>query len=281
MNNTFVLLFQCSDQKGIVARISEFILKHEGNIINADQYSTDPEGGHFFMRVEFFVKGADHDYGSINSDFIPVAEAFSAWWRIYDTSRTLKMGILVSSLDHCLAELLYLWRSKEIKAEIPFVISNYPKHRGLVEQYQIPFYHIPADKTNRREPEVLEIARDKADFLVLARYMLILSGGFLSGFGKDIINIHHGFLPSFKGAKPYHQAYQQGVKVIGTTAHFVIEKLDEGPIITQMVEHVSHKDSVDSLVRKGKNLEKQALARAISGYLDYRVIKYNNKTIIF
>lgn len=281
MDHTFILLFQCSDQKGIVARISDFILRQGGNIINADQYSTDPEGGHFFMRVEFFVKDSSADKEVLGARFAPVAEEFFGQWKIYDKRQTLRMGIMVSRFDHCLAELLYLWKSGELQVKIPFVISNYPQHKELVEQYRIPFYHVAADKNNRKEEELLNFACENSDFLVLARYMLIFSPEFLTKYSKDIINIHHGFLPSFKGAKPYHQAFDQGVKVIGATAHFVTSKLDEGPIITQMVEQVSHKDDVASLARKGKNLEKQALVRAIASYIDYRIIKYKNKTIIF
>ncbi|MFH1506843.1 MAG: formyltetrahydrofolate deformylase [Candidatus Omnitrophota bacterium] len=281
MHNTFILLFQCSDRKGIVARISDFILKHNGNIINADQHSTDPEGGHFFIRVEFFIKDISLDKKRLEEEFMSLAKDFDAQWQIHDKCHTLRMGVMVSDLDHCLAELLYLWRAKELKVDIPFVISSCSGHRGLVEQYRLPFYHIAADKNDRREEELLKIIEGTTDFLVLARYMLIFSPDFLVRYKKDIINIHHGFLPFFKGRRPYRQVFEQGVKVIGATAHFVTAELDEGPIITQMVEQVSHRDSFSSLVRKGKNLEKLALAKAIESYLDYRVIKYKNKTIIF
>jgi formyltetrahydrofolate deformylase len=278
---TFILLFQCRDQKGIVARISQFILEHGGNIITADQHSTDPEGGHFFMRVEFLADEKQHNKSYLNKDFAAIASRFDAAWNLYSKNDTLRMGILVSRADHCLIDLLYLWRSKELRVEMPFVASNYEGHRELVEQFKVPFYFIPANKLNRREDEFLALARDNSDFLVLARYMLVLSDKFLKQYGKDIINIHHGFLPSFKGADPYRQALEKGVKVIGATAHFVNEQLDEGPIISQQVERVSHRDDYESLVRKGKDLEKLALSDAIRSYLDYRIIRYRDTTIVF
>jgi formyltetrahydrofolate deformylase len=277
--NTFILLFQCRDQKGIVARVSEFILKHQGNIITADQYSTDPDAGYFVMRVEFNTEQVNK--ATLDIDFVPVAKQFGADWRIYDKAETLRMGILVSDDGHCLADILYLWGSGELKADIPFVLSNCSKHEKLVKQYNLPFYYLPATKESRREEEILERAVKETDFLVLARYMLVFSGDFLRRYSKDIINIHHGFLPSFKGADPYGKALEEGVKVIGATAHFVNEKLDEGPIIAQEVESVSHKDNRDDLVRKGRNLEKKALANALFSYLDHRIIRHGNKTIVF
>lgn len=276
----FILLFQCQDRKGIVARISDFILKINGNIITADQHSTDPEGGYFFIRVEFVLDHDQHNRQSLALAFKPVADEFSASWNLYDRTEILRMGIFVSEPDHCLVDLLYLWSAGELKVKIPFVLSNCEKHRKLVAGYNLPFYYVPADINNRREPELLSYA-GAADFLVLARYMLVLSPDFLQKYNKDIINIHHGFLPSFKGVDPYGQALKKGVKVIGSTVHFVDNQLDEGPIIAQEVEHVSHKDNREELIRKGKNLEKKALAGAVSSYIDYRIIKHENKTIVF
>lgn len=278
---SFVLLFQSKDRPGIVARVSDFILKHNGNIISADQYTTDPQHGYFFMHVEFVTDRSRWDKVSLAQDFSPVALEFSAEFKIYDKQEKLRMGIFVSKPDHCLFELLYLWKSGELVVEIPFVASNFEGHRGLVESYGIPFHFVPATREERREPELLALAKEKSDFLVLARYMIILSPQFLKEYNKDIINIHHGFLPSFKGADPYRQAFEEGVRVIGATAHFVTDKLDEGPIITQRVEYVTHKDDVASLTRKGKNLEKHCLANAILNYIDYRIIKHGNKTIVF
>ncbi|MFA5199452.1 MAG: formyltetrahydrofolate deformylase [Candidatus Omnitrophota bacterium] len=278
---TFILLFGCKDQKGIVARISDFILKHDGNIITADQYSTDPEGGHFFIRVEFVLGQDQYKKNDLTLEFSPIGSQFGASWNFYDKSETLRMGICVSEPDHCLVDLLYLWSSGELNVEIPFVLSNVEKHRKLAASYNVPFHYICADKNNRKEDELLSYALNSTDFLVLARYMLVLSPDFLQKYNKDIINIHHGFLPFFKGADPAAKALEEGVKVIGSTAHFVNNELDEGPIIAQEVQNVSHKDSREDLVRKGKNLEKKALASAIASYIDYRVIRYENKTIVF
>lgn len=277
----FILLFKCRDQRGIVAEISNFIFAHSGNIVCADQYSTDPEGGHFFMRVEFTVGDGRYDKIALEAELAPLAAKFGASFQLYERHQLLRMGVLVSSLDHCLVDILYLWRSGELAVKIPFVASNCQQHRKVVEQYDIPFHYIPATKEDTKEGELLSLALAESDFLVLARYMLVLSPEFLSSYGRDIINIHHGFLPSFKGAHPYRQALEKGVKVIGATAHFVTEVLDEGPIIAQAVEQVSHKDGLKALVRKGKNLEKRALADALRSYVDYRVIKHGNKTIVF
>ncbi|MDD2751716.1 MAG: formyltetrahydrofolate deformylase [Candidatus Omnitrophica bacterium] len=279
--HTFILLFQCQDQKGIVAKISDFIFRHGGNIISADQHTTDPQGGFFFMRSEFLLEQAQIDLTLLEKGLLAIAKEFNAQWQIYDKEKRLRMGIYVSRPGHCLAEILYLWKTNELYVDIPFVASNFAGHKELVEQYKIPFYFIAACKEDRKEADLLKIISAQTDFLVLARYMLVLSTQFLHSYNKDIINIHHGFLPSFKGAKPYHQALEEGVKVIGATAHFVSEKLDCGPIISQAVQAVSHKDDLDDLVRKGKNLEKRALSEAISAYIDYRVIKHNHKTIVF
>ena len=278
---TFILLFACQDQKGIVAKISDFILKHDGNIITADQHSTDPQGGYFFMRVEFILDKDKYNKEALSLAFSPVGKEFGANWNLYDQSETLRMGIFVSEPDHCLVDLLYLWNAGELKVKIPFVLSNCKKHAKLVEGYNLPFHYVAADKDNRKEAELLSYAQNSTDFLVLARYMLVLSADFLQKYNKDIINIHHGFLPFFKGADPATRALEEGVKVIGATAHFVNNQLDEGPIIAQEVEYVSHKDNHQELVRKGRNLEKKALAAAVSGYLDYRIIKHENKTIVF
>ncbi|MCX5694084.1 MAG: formyltetrahydrofolate deformylase [Candidatus Omnitrophica bacterium] len=277
----FILLFQCHDRKGIVARISDFILKIGGNIITADQYSTDPAGGYFFMRVEFILDDGQQNRQSLVLAFGPIAQEFGASWNLYDQAETLRMGILVSEPDHCLVDLLYLWNAGELKVQIPFVLSNCEKHRKLVTGYNLPFYYVPASKDNRQESQILSHSLASTDFLVLARYMLVLSSDFLHKYNKDIINIHHGFLPSFKGVDPYGQALNKGVKVIGSTVHFVDNQLDEGPIIAQEVEYVSHKDSRQDLIRKGRHAEKKALAQALSSYIDYRIIKHENKTIVF
>ena len=277
----FILLFQCQDRKGIVAKISDFILKIGGNIITADQHSTDPEGGYFFMRVEFVLDNDQHSRQHLALAFKPVGEEFGANWNLYDQEETLRMGIFVSEPDHCLVDLLYLWNAGELKVKIPFVLSNYEKHRKLVIGYNLPFYYVPTNKDDRRESELLAYVHGATDFLVLARYMLVLSPDFLQKYNKDIINIHHGFLPSFKGVDPYGQALKKGVKVIGSTVHIVNNQLDEGPIIAQEVEYITHKDNRQDIISKWKHAEKKALAQALSSYIDYRIIKHENKTIVF
>jgi len=277
---TFILLLRCPDRRGIVARISAYILSKGGNMISADQYSTDPQSGELFLRIEFFIAGRDIDLAALKKGFRKIADIFKAGYKFYDKDDILRMGIFVSKPGHCLFDLLYLWRSGELDVEIPFVASNHQEHRRLVEQFGVPFYYIKSCKNNRCEKEMLSLARE-ADFLVLARYMLVLSPKFLKNYNRDIINIHHGFLPSFKGADPYHQALRKGVKVIGATAHFVSKELDAGPIIAQAVERVSHKDDLDALKRKGKNLEKRALSDAVMHYVEHRIIRHNNKTIVF
>lgn len=278
---TLILLFQCRDQRGIVARVSDFIFRQGGNIITADQHTTDPRAGHFFMRVEFALKGDKPAKRILEKELAKLARPFKASFGLYDKKEKLRMGIMASRPDHCLLDLMYLWRSQELNVEIPFVVSNYIGNRELVEQFNVPFYFIPATRQNRKESQIFSLALKEADFLVLARYMLVLSGKFLREYTGDIINIHHGFLPSFRGANPYKQALKKGVKVIGATAHFVSGRLDEGPIIAQAVESVSHKDSLEDLIRKGKNLEKHALAEAVTKYIDRRIIKYADKTIVF
>ncbi|MCX5700431.1 MAG: formyltetrahydrofolate deformylase [Candidatus Omnitrophica bacterium] len=279
--HTYIILFQCKDKPGIVAKLSDFILKNQGNIIIADQYSTSLKNGHFFMRVEFDVDGKAQGMTTLGKGLSLIAKVFNAKASLYEKDKPLRMGICVSQPQHCLAEILYLWRTGELNVDIPFVISNFKNHKQFIEEQGVPFYFIPATKKDRREKELLKLAIDKTDFLVLSRYMLILSNKFLKAYNKDIINIHHGFLPSFKGGNPYAQALKKGVKVIGATSHFVNESLDEGPIITQSVESVSHKDELADLIRKGKTLEKRSLVDAIRAYIDYRIIRHNNTTIVF
>ncbi|MFP4015001.1 MAG: formyltetrahydrofolate deformylase [Chitinispirillaceae bacterium] len=279
---TATLLIRCPDTKGIVAKISSFLFRHDVNIIQSDQHSFGTESPTFFMRVEFLFDPEKVSREAIGSDFGVIASQINAKWQIHYASTVMNMGILVSRQDHCLFDLIYRWRSGELRVNIPFVISNHPDVGGLVEQFGIPFHHVPVgDDKREQEKEILRIAKDTSDFLVLARYMQILSPFLLSEYKKDIINIHHSFLPSFKGANPYRQAYNRGVKVIGATAHFVTADLDEGPIIEQVVERVSHRDDEKMMKKKGKNLEKLALANAIGLYSEHRIIRFQNKTIVF
>ncbi|MFP4163096.1 MAG: formyltetrahydrofolate deformylase [Chitinispirillaceae bacterium] len=277
---TATLLIRCPDTKGIVAGISDFLFRHDANIIQSDQHSSDPENGTFFMRVEFLSDSQSRS--ALEAEFAVIASEIGAEWQIHYSNDVMNMGILVSRQDHCLFDLLYRWRSGELKVNIPFVISNHPDVGPLVEQFGVAFYHFPVGENKlQQEEKILQIAKDKSEFLVLARYMQIISPQFLSQYKGDIINIHHSFLPSFKGANPYRQAYNRGVKVIGATAHFVTEDLDEGPIIEQVVERVSHRDNEKSMKKKGKNLEKLALANAIGLYSEHRIIRFQNKTIVF
>jgi formyltetrahydrofolate deformylase len=280
---TAVFLIQCTDQRGIVARISEFVFRYNGNIIQSDQHTTDPVNGQFFMRLEFCFDPDFVSHKHLEDEFGILARTLNAQWQIHYVRKRLRMGILVSKQDHCLLDILYLWKSKELRVDIPFVISNHENVRDSVEHYGIPFYFYPMTETSKAQQErsILPMVIEKTDFLVLARYMQILSESFISSFNKPIINIHHSFLPSFKGANPYRQAYERGVKLIGATSHYVTADLDEGPIIEQVVDRVSHRDNVDTLMRKGKKLEQIALANALRAHTEFRVLRYSNKTIVF
>jgi formyltetrahydrofolate deformylase len=278
-----VLLMKCPDKRGIVSRVSEFVFRHNGNIISSDQHSTDPEGGQFFMRLVFAMNASQVAKAQFEADWAEVAETLDADWEIHYGSDVPRLGVLVSRFDHCLFDLLYRWRSGELAVEIPFVISNHEDCRELVERYDLPFHHIPVTRETKLQAEqaISELVRESTDFLVLARYMQVVSDGFLAAYNRDIINIHHSFLPSFKGANPYRQAYERGVKIIGATAHYVTADLDEGPIISQLVDRVYYKDTVDDLKRKGANLEKLALANALHAHTEHRVIRHGHKTIVF
>jgi len=278
-----VVLIQCPDQEGIIAQISGFVFARGGNIIQSDQYTTDSECGRFFMRIEFCFDTASVSPEQWEQEFSLLAGQLDAQWTIHYSRTIPAMGILVSQHDHCLFDLLYRWHSGELAVTIPCIISNHQNSRYLAERYGIPFYYLPVDAKNKAQQEerILGLLETTTDFTVLARYMQIMSDTFLTRYNKDVINIHHSFLPSFKGADPYRQAYDRGVKVIGATAHYVTASLDEGPIIEQAVERVTHRDNVESMKRKGKNLEKLALANAIRAHIEHRIIRYKNKTIVF
>src|SRR5512133_258876 len=280
---TAVFLIQCTDQRGIVARISEFVFRYNGNIIQSDQHTTDPENGQFFMRLEFCFDPDFVSHKHLEDEFGILARTLNAQWQIHYVRQRLRMGILVSKQDHCLLDILYQWKSNELIVDIPFVISNHEDVRECVEHYGVPFYYYPMTEASKAQQESSLLSRvtEKTDFLVLARYMQILSESFITSYNKPIINIHHSFLPSFKGANPYRQAYERGVKLIGATSHYVTAALDEGPIIEQAVDRVSHRDNVDTLMRKGKKLEQIALANALRAHTEFRILRYSNKTIVF
>lgn len=276
------LLLNCPDRTGIIAKISNFLFINNCNIIQSDQYSTGHEGGHFFIRVKFAFNPVQLDKTLLQDRTVLIAQELNAQCQLFFEDEKKRMGILVSKYDHCLLDILYRYRTGEFTVNIPMVISNHDDLKDLVESYGIPFYHIPTrpDKTIH-EQAILELVQPSTDFLVLARYMQIISPDFLNHYDKKIINIHHSFLPSFKGANPYKQAWERGVKVIGATAHYVTCDLDEGPIITQEVEKVTHKDSIETLTQKGRDIEKIVLSQAIRAQLDDRVIEFGNKTIVF
>ena len=283
MKNSAILLITCPDRKGEVATIADFIYRHNGNILHADEHG-DAESGLFLMRVEFDPKDFDMDLADFSTHFSPVAESFGMKWRLAQSSHRQRMIIFVSKYDHCLVDLLYRHKSGELGCEIPLIISNHPDNREIADFYGIPYVVVSAIGENKIEAESrihALIQQHQPDFMVLARYMQILSNEFVSRYPQRIINIHHSFLPAFVGARPYHQAFERGVKIIGATSHYVTEVLDDGPIIEQDVVRVSHRDTVEDLIRKGRDLEKVVLSRAVRAHVENRVLVYGNKTVVF
>ncbi len=280
---TAVLLVSCPDQKGVVAAISDFVFRNEGNILDFDQH-TDVESNLFLARLSWNVDGFTLPRTAIADAFRPIAERFSMWFEVRFSDEMPRVAIFVSKLDHCLQDLLWRWKSGELRAEIPMVVSNHPDLRGLAGNFGVNYFvHTVTPATKEKaETAMLERLRDeRVELIVLARYMQVLTDRFVAAFPNRVINIHHSFLPAFAGAKPYHQAHERGVKVIGATGHYVTSDLDEGPIIEQGVAAVSHRDSVADLVRKGRDLEKVVLARAVTLHLQHRVLPYGNKTVVF
>ncbi|RFM36461.1 formyltetrahydrofolate deformylase [Chitinophaga silvisoli] len=279
------LLISCPDRPGIVAGVSQFLYACGANILDASQHSTDPKEGLFFMRMSFQLDNPSFTKEQLEKDFQEkVAAPRQMEWRIDYPDRRKQMVIMVSRYDHCLMELLWRWRSGELPVDIPLVISNHLELKQFVEDFGIPFHYLPVDAGNKplQEQEAIKlIRRANADFIVLARYMQILSPEFVSVFPGRIINIHHSFLPAFAGANPYRNAYNRGVKLIGATAHYVTNDLDEGPIIDQDVARVSHKHEVTDLILLGRDIERQVLTRAVIAHIDDRVIIHGNKTIVF
>jgi formyltetrahydrofolate deformylase len=280
--HTLRILIACPDRPGIIAAVSRFLYERDANIVRSDQFSTDPVGGEFFLRMEFTLPAARR--AELADEFgLGVASRFDMTWRLWDTSRPKRIAILVSRHDHCLQELLWRWRRGELDAEIVLVASNHPDLREATERFGLPYHHVPVEKDRKPEAEaaLLELLDGNCDLVVLARYMQILSGNFLERVGVPIINIHHSFLPAFAGAGPYEQAKERGVKLIGATAHYVTEELDAGPIIEQDVIRVSHRDDVDTLVRLGAEIERSVLARAVQWHCQDRVLQEGNTTVVF
>jgi formyltetrahydrofolate deformylase len=283
MKNSAILLISCPDRKGEVATIADFIYRYGGNILHADEHG-DEESGLFLMRVEFDPKDFNISLADFGRHFSPVAETYAMNWRLAQSSKRPRMIILVSKYDHCLVDLLYRHQSGELACEIPLIISNHPDNQAIAQFYKIPYAVVAVTKDNKGAAEgriQALIDEHKPDFMVLARYMQILSNEFVNRYPQRIINIHHSFLPAFVGARPYHQAFERGVKLIGATSHYVTQVLDDGPIIEQDVVRVTHRDTVEDLIRKGRDLEKVVLSRAVRAHVENRVLVYGNKTVVF
>jgi formyltetrahydrofolate deformylase len=277
------LILSCSNQKGLVARISQFIFQRGGDIIDLDEH-VDNEVEMFFIRVEWDLKEFTLSEEEFEKDFRFLADEIHASWYIKYKRNKSKIAIFVSKYDHCLQEILWRNSYNELDADISMIVSNHEDLRFLADRYGIPFYYFPISKENKIEQENNELTllkENNIDTIVLARYMQVLSSNFLNTFSKSILNIHHSFLPAFIGANPYKRAYERGVKLIGATSHYVTEDLDEGPIIDQNVIRITHKDSLDDLIRKGRDLERLVLARALNLHINNRVLRYGKKTIIF
>ncbi len=283
MKNTATLLISCPDRKGIVATVANFLYQHNANILHADEHK-DSEENLFFLRTEWDLGGFDLDKEALTALFSPIANEFQMSWKVFYSDVKQKIAVFVSQEEHCLADLLYRYKNNELSCEIAFVISNHNNAKSLAEFSSLPFYELNVTKENKLETEEQMLALLKkydVDTIVLARYMQILSEQFIHEFGKPIINIHHSFLPAFVGAKPYRQAHEKGVKIIGATAHYVTAELDMGPIIEQDIQRISHRDSVEDLIQKGKDIEKIVLSRAVKWHTENRILRYGNKTVVF
>jgi formyltetrahydrofolate deformylase len=279
MKNTAILLVDCPDRKGIVAAISEFLYANNANILHADQHQ-DADLGLFLTRVEWDLCDFKLEISDFSKDFAPIAEKFEMRWRLETSAKRPRMAIMVSQHTHCLADLLYRHETGELECGIPVIISNHEDARRLAEFHRIPFHFMPVKDKSIAEREQLKLM-DEVDFVVLARYMQILTPDFVAQFPQRIINVHHSFLPAFSGAKPYHRAFERGVKLIGATSHYVTETLDDGPIIEQDVVRISHRDQLEDLVQKGRDLEKVVLSRAVRWHIEHRILVYAKKTVVF
>jgi formyltetrahydrofolate deformylase len=283
VRNSAILLVECPDRKGVVAAIADFIFRHNGNILHADQHQA-AELKLFLCRVEWDLADFAMDIEEFPRRFAPVARKFRMRWRLALSAHRPRVCIMVSKHDHCLADLLYRQHSGELACEIPLIVSNHPDARRHAEFYGIPYQVVPVSRANKAEAERLQLdllRKRNIELLVLARYMQILSAGFIRHFPRRIINIHHSFLPAFVGARPHRQAFDRGVKLIGATAHYVTEQLDDGPIIEQDVVRISHRDTLEDLVQKGRDLEKVVLSRAVRWHVENRILLLGSKTVIF
>jgi formyltetrahydrofolate deformylase len=278
-----ILLVECPDQKGLDAAIAEFIFRHDGNILHFEQHQAGEER-FYLARVEWDLTDFTLPMQEFAAKFDPIANRFSMHWRLAVSTQRTRVAIFVSKFDHCLVDLLYRHRNGELVCDIPLIVSNHPDAKRHADFYGIAFEHIPVTKENKAEAEARQLAilrERKIDLVVMARYMQILSTDFIARYPQQIINIHHSFLPAFIGGRPHQQAYDRGVKLVGATAHYATEILDEGPIIEQGVARISHRDNLEDLVEKGRDLEKVVLSRAVRWHIENRILLYANKTVIF
>lgn len=283
MKNSAVLLLDCPDRKGIVAAIANFLLENGANILHADQHQ-DAEHKLFFMRVEWELDGFSIPLRDFAKKFESIAKTFKMRWSVHSSQETSKIALFVSKYDHCLADILYRYKGGEFRGDIAFIASNHEDVGDLAKFYGVSFHHIPVTATNKvaAEKKQLSLLKENGiDLIVLARYMQILSRQFVDLYPHKIINVHHSFLPAFSGARPYFQAYERGVKLIGATSHYVTEVLDDGPIIEQDVVRISHREEPRELAQKGSDLEKAVLSRAIRWHLERRILVYGKKTVVF
>jgi len=299
MKDSAVLLIDCPDRKGLVARVSGLLYERGANILHADQH-IDRDLGLFFMRVEWSLGPADggplderrddaagsdgFDLEKFRRAFTPIAQELGMTWKLTSTARRPRVALFCSQYLHCMADLLHRWRAGELICEIPLILSNHREVEKLAAFYGVPFEHVPVSAERRAEAEARQLdllARHEVELIVLARYMQILSPAFVARYPAAIINVHHSFLPAFTGARPYHAAHARGVKLIGATSHYVTEVLDDGPIIEQDVARISHRDQVEDLVARGRDLERMVLSRAVRWHLDRRILCYGNKTVVF
>jgi formyltetrahydrofolate deformylase len=287
MQESAVLLIDCPDRRGLVARVSSLLFEQGANILHADQHR-DEELGLFFMRVEWALNGKSggphFDLERFEQVFAPLARELEMRWTLTATAHRMRVALFCSRYLHCVADLLQRWHTGELRCDISVIISNHREPEGLAGFYGIQFVHVPTTPETKAEAEVRQLAilaEHQVELVVLARYMQVLSGQFVARYPAQIINVHHSFLPAFTGARPYHAAYGRGVKLIGATSHYVTEVLDDGPIIEQDVARISHRDDVEDLVARGRDLERVVLSRAVRWHLERRILSYGNKTVVF
>jgi formyltetrahydrofolate deformylase len=283
MPKTGILLIDCPDRSGIVAAVSEFLYRRHANILHADQHQ-DADRGLFLMRVEWDLENFAPSFEECRREFAGIASRFHMRWRMERSDPPHRVALFVSKYDHCLVDLLYRHHSGELACEIPLVVGNHPDAQRWADFYQVPFFHIPVTPATKTDAELrqLELLREyRIDLVVLARYMQVLSADFIAAFKHPVINVHHSFLPAFSGARPYHRALERGVKLIGATGHYATQDLDEGPIIEQDVVRISHRDGLDDIMQKGRDLEKVVLSRAVRWHIAHRVLVYDRKTVVF